>query len=606
MSKRYKYLYRLITVSVFMLAIPICLSVTYLWRNSYREVQKGAAAYYEKVTDSFLNQFDRDLDEMKEHAIEMGIKSKTGEGALYTGGESLKDNTFWYYAVIKEFHLLNDHFNIGNCRIYYYEWDSVFTIDSRMSLEQYFYQHLQDVDAERLGAFFDSETYQENEIRFLGNIGGNSAGEFMIVGYCTRFGLNRDKVMVFYELTASDIMERMGKSYEDGVNFYVLDGGTDKVLLGLESGAVQDMEFPRYGAELRELLGDTIVCEKSSNQYPLTYLTAITEHSRQSDMDAFHNKMRMMTLLLVLLMSVLCFVALYLEYKPIYRLICGLEDGDEDEVSAIQNALESRRIRIEEQELMIKELLVNHLIYGTPILEQKLEKLGLNVKVLCYCVYLLENKVLLTAEGEDLVEQVERSVPCKLYIADLLEKEQSVIVAFQQGDTEQTKQEIRNWLLQYYGPDVVLKVGKPVEKLEEIRVSFRSCLDESESVGIAAEYGENLEHDKLLDEKQRQLRDNILAYLEAHYREQSLNQVQVADELHMSSYSLSRIFKTQVGVSYADYVNAKRLEYAKELLLTTDLPVQEVAAAAGYENKNYFYRIFKATFGMSATEFRGK
>ncbi len=603
MSKKYKYLYRLITISIFMLVIPLCLFVIYFWRNSYREVQKGSDAYYEKVTDSFLNQFGRDLDEMIDHAIDLGIESKTGNGALYAGGDSLKENTFWYYAAIKEFNRLNEHFSIGNCRLYYYEWDSIFTTDSRMSLEQYFYKYLQEVDATRLGAFFDPMAYREGEIRFIGNVGKDHLGEIMIVGFCTRFGANRDEVLVFYELTESDIMALMGEGYEDGVNFYVLDSGTDELLMAFEDSMEWKEGVPRRGGKLREALGESLVCEKTSMQYPLTYLTAITDHSRQSDMDAFYKQMRGMTLLLILLMSVLCFVALYLEYKPIYHLINDLENEGEDEISVIKNTLESRRRRIEEQELMIKELLVNHLVYGTQISELKLKKLGLDVEASHYCVYLLENKVLLTAEELNLVETVERECLCKLYIADLMEKEQSVIVASIEGEVEQTERKIRNWLQCYYGSEVVLKAGKAVEHLEEIRISFRSCLDEFE-VGLSSQLDKNPESGKILDEKQKQLQEKILAYLDAHYRDQNLSQVRVADELHMSSYSLSRIFKSQVGVSYADYVNAKRLEYAKELLLTTDRPVQEIAVAAGYENNNYFYRIFKATFGMSATEFR--
>ena len=106
--------------------------------------------------------------------------------------------------------------------------------------------------------------------------------------------------------------------------------------------------------------------------------------------------------------------------------------------------------------------------------------------------------------------------------------------------------------------------------------------------------------------RQKKLNEEILAYLELHYRDVDLSQTQVADAFRISSYTLSRMFKTQIGVGFTEYVNFKRLEYAKELLLTTGYSVHEIAFLAGYANDNYFSRIFKANVGMSPTAFREK
>ncbi len=603
MSKKYNYLYRLIIVAVFLIAIPLCIFVFYFWQESYREVQKSGHAYYEKVTDSFQSQFDRNLDEMKNHAVNLSIKSKKGEAdgkSLYTGGESLKDNTYWYYEVVRDFKELNDNFGIGNCLLYYYEWESVISTKSRRSIEQYISINFGAEDAERLADFFNPENWRENKIIYFGNPGNEQNKGILLVGYCTSFGMNKDKVMVFYELTESGIMEIVGESYELGVNFYVLNSETEELLVAF--GEARAEKLPRYSDELRECLGDTLIFDKVSNRHPLTYLTAITDNSRQSMMDAFSDRMQGIMVLLIMLIAALCILALYLEYKPIYGLLSSLEEWGEDELSTLKSVLDRRYVRIQEQEQMIKELLLNYIVYGSQISEPKLKKLGLDVKVANYSVYLLENRVLLTAEADDLEEKIWKNCACRLYIADLMEKDQSVMVAFHQGDIEKTAEEIRNWLQQYFGSDEGLKAGKVVKQLQDIRISFRSCLN-NENIDWISESNQSSKDEKSLDEKQRKLWNDIYEYLEVHYRDQNLSQVQVADALHMSSYTLSRIFKTYMGVSYTDYVNAKRLEYAKELLLTTDLPVQEIAVAVGYD-RNYFYRIFRARFGMSATEFR--
>ncbi len=603
MSKKYKYLYRLIMVAVFLIAIPLCIFIVTFWRESYKEVKKGGQAYYEKVTDSFQSQFDRNISEMKDHALDLSIKSKKSEEdgkVLYIGRASHENNPFWYYEVVRDFKELNNNFGIAKCQLYYYEWESVISAESRMSVQQYIDKNYKAENEKRLNTFFALESWQENKLMFLGNIDGHAADETMLVGYCTSFGLNKDKVMVFYEITSSEIMKLAGESYEQGINLYVINSDTGELILAFEDGDQE--KLPRSNAEVREYLGDKLICEKDSSLYPFTFLTAIMNDSRQSMMDSFSDKMQGIMVLLVVLIVILCIAALYLEYKPIYGLLSSLEEWGEDELSTLKLALDGRNIRIQEQEQMIKELLVNYMVYGVQISGPKLKKLGLDVKVEHYCVYLLKNKVLLTAESDDLTERVWKKCSCRLYIADLMEKEQSVIVAFHQNEPAEAEKEIRSWLQQYYGSEVEWKAGKLVEQLKDIRISFHSCLDE-EKPELIMDAEQKQKQEKGEDERQKQLWNDIYEYLEIHYRDQDLTQVQVADAFYMSSYTLSRLFKTHMGVSYTDYINAKRLEYAKELLLTTDLPVQEVAVAVGYE-RNYFYRIFRARFGMSATEFR--
>ena len=78
----------------------------------------------------------------------------------------------------------------------------------------------------------------------------------------------------------------------------------------------------------------------------------------------------------------------------------------------------------------------------------------------------------------------------------------------------------------------------------------------------------------------------------------------MADHFGISTYSLSRLFKNHVGVGFSEYVTAKRLEAARELLLTTDESVGQIAAAVGIPNANSFSRLFKANVGLTPVKFR--
>ena len=52
------------------------------------------------------------------------------------------------------------------------------------------------------------------------------------------------------------------------------------------------------------------------------------------------------------------------------------------------------------------------------------------------------------------------------------------------------------------------------------------------------------------------------------------------------------------------YLIMLRIEYAKKLLLTTDLPIEEVIWQCGYSNKGFFYKKFKESTGLNPMRFR--
>ena len=71
------------------------------------------------------------------------------------------------------------------------------------------------------------------------------------------------------------------------------------------------------------------------------------------------------------------------------------------------------------------------------------------------------------------------------------------------------------------------------------------------------------------------------------------------------SYSrLTTLFKQYVGVTIVDYVNEKRMIYAKRLLRTTKLTTLQISEMIGYNSLSSFNHLFKDTFGVTPTEYR--
>lgn len=67
---------------------------------------------------------------------------------------------------------------------------------------------------------------------------------------------------------------------------------------------------------------------------------------------------------------------------------------------------------------------------------------------------------------------------------------------------------------------------------------------------------------------------------------------------------ISRLFKRYSGLTLKDYINRERIKCAKELLLTTEESIKDIAFDMGFGDENLFVKFFKYHEKMSPTKFR--
>lgn len=89
---------------------------------------------------------------------------------------------------------------------------------------------------------------------------------------------------------------------------------------------------------------------------------------------------------------------------------------------------------------------------------------------------------------------------------------------------------------------------------------------------------------------------------ERYYLDISLEDL--AKREYLSGSYLSREFTEHVGMSFTDYLKAVRVKQAQILLLSTNKGIAEIAAKVGYQDPNYFSRVFKAITGKSPQQYR--
>lgn len=98
----------------------------------------------------------------------------------------------------------------------------------------------------------------------------------------------------------------------------------------------------------------------------------------------------------------------------------------------------------------------------------------------------------------------------------------------------------------------------------------------------------------------------ITEYLEEHYREK-ISLDQIAANMYLSSYYISKLFKSETGDTPINYLISLRMEKARELL--DEMPersIQSVAAEVGYEDAYHFSKLFKKYYGISPLYYRAR
>lgn len=79
----------------------------------------------------------------------------------------------------------------------------------------------------------------------------------------------------------------------------------------------------------------------------------------------------------------------------------------------------------------------------------------------------------------------------------------------------------------------------------------------------------------------------------------------IAEVLALSRAQLDRRIKRLTGKTPSAYLLDRRMIYARELLLTTEIPIADVAMACGFEDTSYFTRVFKQHYGSTPSGMRG-
>lgn len=210
-----------------------------------------------------------------------------------------------------------------------------------------------------------------------------------------------------------------------------------------------------------------------------------------------------------------------------------------------------------------------------------------------------------------------------------IELEKELIASVQMGDKNQAKQIINRFLneiFSYASGDLeivkaklyeftaflsrsAVEAGAPLATLTGvIRKSSRLLLENADFSDICRETVEILDGfiDAVYESRGKKNTSEHLykaiQYINAHYFE-DLNLDILAQNVFVSSYYLSHLFRREMGVTFSDYLTKVRVSRAKELLME-GRSVEDVSECVGYRDGNYFIKIFKKYVGVTPSKYR--
>lgn len=92
-------------------------------------------------------------------------------------------------------------------------------------------------------------------------------------------------------------------------------------------------------------------------------------------------------------------------------------------------------------------------------------------------------------------------------------------------------------------------------------------------------------------------------YLNEYYQTK-ISEQELAEALNVSYRSMARKFKAETGLTVSEKLAEIRLNHAKRSLLSTRLPLYDIAVSCGYDNEFYFSKKFKQKEKLTPSEYR--
>ncbi|MDR2048745.1 MAG: PocR ligand-binding domain-containing protein [Treponema sp.] len=251
-----------------------------------------------------------------------------------------------------------------------------------------------------------------------------------------------------------------------------------------------------------------------------------------------------------------------------------------------------QRARITEQQATIAELIIERKVSAAELLE-------------------MENRKVLLRYPEETEKELIAFVQSggKQQATKLLNSLLSGIFSFAEGNLETIR--IKLFELIAFLSRAAVDAGAPLKEVNAItKASFEICEEDTDFERLCFLTTRAMEGfiDTVYRNRERKQTSvymtRAIDYIMNHYMD-DLPLGTVAREVYVSEYYLSHLFRKEMNQTFSDYVTKVRIEKARAFLREdVNARIQEVAGLVGFNDSNYFAKIFKKITGMSPRSYQ--
>ncbi len=152
-------------------------------------------------------------------------------------------------------------------------------------------------------------------------------------------------------------------------------------------------------------------------------------------------------------------------------------------------------------------------------------------------------------------------------------------------------------------PELTAQIEESMENIDY----YMKCLDAKSMISSLRIFLDSLwanDSRKDSDSVMAQV-EHIHAYIEKSYYE-TFTLTSLAEQYHVDASYLSRTFSKTYGETITAFLTRTRMEHAIELMRDPDRKLETISMLVGYDDYNYFSRVFRKKMGVSPSEYRGR
>ncbi|MBC7958477.1 MAG: response regulator [Vallitaleaceae bacterium] len=145
-------------------------------------------------------------------------------------------------------------------------------------------------------------------------------------------------------------------------------------------------------------------------------------------------------------------------------------------------------------------------------------------------------------------------------------------------------------------------ISKLTTSITALNEQYKNACLAAQNKLLAGKSSLTLYSDLLSTDFRKEIRD-AMTYVKEHYH-QNIAIKDAADALHLSASHLMHLFKSEVDVTFNDYLTSYRIKVAEELLSRGEHKIYEISNMTGYTDVKYFSQLFKKVTGYTPREYK--